>query len=797
MKVLYNWLKEFVPLEISPEETAAALAKLGFEIAEVKRFGGKLQGVVTALVKECAKHPNADRLSLCKVWDGQNEYAVVCGAPNVKPGQKVAFARVGATLPDGETLRAAKIRGVESQGMICSAAELGLEETSEGILELPSETEVGQDVRPILDLNDALIDIELTPNRRDALGILGVARELAAGLNLPLKSLEPRARELDLAASSMTVANEAPDLCPRYTARYIRDVKIGPSPVWMARRLERCGYRAINNIVDITNYVMQELGQPMHAFDVNLLGGRQLHIRRARAGETLRTLEGKTASLEEGMLVIADETRPVALAGIMGGEESAIKAETTEIVLESAAFLPTHIRRTSKTLGIKSESSYRFERGSDWEMALFASRRAAQLVQEMAGGLGCKPQEASGPPPPPVSIKLRTARIKQFLGLDAKDSTAADLLRKLGCEIGMGTGQLLVTIPSWRLDLTMEADLLEEIARLYGYDQIPSRHPAIRLTTAPEDALWSFERRLSGILAGLGLSEACCTSFLSEKQAEPFTPPLGGKPDSKPVAVANPLSQEQAVLRTSLLAGLLESALLNFRRQNAGVRLFEIGRIFFQNQEGRHEARRLSLILGGDIEAAHWRQKIRKADYFDASGTVAALLDALHISAYQFAPHRLTPFHPKRSCVILSGARVLGWVGEIHPDLADALDTTEPLVVAELDTRALLDAAPQAFAYALVSPFPPVHRDLSMVAPIATSYEKIARTLRAAAGRELESVSLIDLFQSEKIGRDRKSLTVSLVFRSKEKTLTDADVEKLTQKIVYDLEKKCEATLRK
>jgi phenylalanyl-tRNA synthetase beta chain len=317
------------------------------------------------------------------------------------------------------------------------------------------------------------------------------------------------------------------------------------------------------------------------------------------------------------------------------------------------------------------------------------------------------------------------------------------------------------------------------------------------LTTVPDDTLWSFERKLSGILTGLGYSEACCTSFLSVKQAEPFTPPLGGKPDSKPVAVANPLSQEQAVLRTSLLAGLLESALLNFRRQNAGVRLFEVGRIFFQNQEGRHEAKRLSLLLGGDVQSAHWRHKKRAADYFDASGSVEAILNALHIASYQFVPHRMAPFHPKRSSIVMAGARVLGWVGEIHPDLADALDTTEPFVAAELDTRALLEAAPQDIAYAAVSFFPPVHRDLSMIAPLATSYEKIAKTLRAAGGKELESVSLIDLFQSEKIGPDRKSLTVSLIFRSKEKTLTDADVEKITQKIVYDLEKKCEATLRK
>jgi phenylalanyl-tRNA synthetase beta chain len=796
MKVLYNWLKEFVPLEISAEETAAALARLGFEIANVQTFGGKLEGVVTAEVREAVKHPNADRLSLCKVWDGQKEYSVVCGAPNVRAGLKVAFARVGATLPDGELLRAAKIRGAESQGMICSAEELGLPEKTDGILEWPADTALGLDVRPLLDLNDALIDIELTPNRPDALGIWGVARELSAGLNLPLKTLEPRSRELDIAGANFTVVNEAQDLCPRYTARYMRDVKVGPSPEWMVRRLNRCGYRSINNLVDISNYVMQELGQPLHVFDAARLTGRQIRVRRAKTGESLLTLEGKTSALEEGMLVIADEVKPAALAGIMGGQDSAVTPNTTEIILESASFVPSPIRLTSKKLGIKTESSYRFERGSDPEMALFASRRAAQLIQELAGGLGYKAIDASAPPPPPVSIKLRTERIKQFLGLEMKESAAADLLRKLGCVISMGTGQLLVTVPSWRLDLTMEADLLEEIARLYGYDQIGTRNPAIRLTSVPDDLLWAFERKVASLLAGLGYSEARNSSFLNTQQATPFTPALGQRQDSNPIAVANPLSQEQAVLRTSLIPGLLQSALLNFHRQNPGVQFFEVGRIFFQNQEGRHEGRRLALLLAGDIRGAHWRQKKKKADYYDVSGTLDALLAALHISHYQVVPFRATAFHPKRCSAILSGSAVLGWMGEIHPDVNQALDTKEPLIAAELDTQALLEAAPDQTAYAPSSLFPPVRRDLSMVAPQATPYEKIAKTLRAAGGKDLEAVSLMDLYQGDKIGPDRKSLTLSLVFRNKDKTLNDADVEKIMQKIILELEKKCEAKLR-
>jgi phenylalanyl-tRNA synthetase beta chain len=602
---------------------------------------------------------------------------------------------------------------------------------------------------------------------------------------------------LDLATVTVSVANEALDLCPRYTARYIRDVKVGPSPAWMVRRLTRCGYRSINNLVDITNYVMHELGQPLHAFDTNRLENRQIRVRRAKAGETLVTLEGKMVTLEEGMLVIADDTKPAAIAGVIGGEPSAIQPETTEIVLESAAFAPSPVRRTSKKLGIKTESSYRFERGSDYDMVLFASRRAAQLIQELAGGLGTKPIDASAPPPAPVSIKLRTERIKQFLGLDIKDSVAADLLRKLGCVISIGAAQLHVTVPTWRLDLTMEQDLLEEIARLYGYDQIPARQPAIRLTTVPEDKLWSFERRVATLLAGLGYSEACSTSFLNDKQSVPFTPPLGEKQDSKPVPVANPLSQEQAALRTSLIPALLQSALLNFHRQNAGVQFFETGRIFFQNHEGRHEGRRLALLAGGETRPAHWRQKKKKADYYDLSGTIDALLKALHISNYQALPYKAPAFHPKRCAAIMSGSKPLGWVGEIHPELSQALDTDEPLVAAEFDTQALLELMPNQLTYVAPSPFPPVRRDLSMIAPESCPYERIAKTLRAAGGKDLESVSLIDLYGGEKIGAGKKSLTVSLVFRNPEKTLSDEDVDKLFQKMVGELEKKCEAVLRK
>lgn len=796
MKVLYNWLREFVPLEISPKETADTLERLGFEVSGLRLYGEGISNVVVAEVRAVGKHPNADRLSLCKVWDGQTEFSVVCGAANVRAGIRVPFARLGATLPGGVVIKPTKIRSVESQGMICSAEELGLEDASEGILILENTAPLGEDVRQTLSMDDALIEIEVTPNRRDALGVIGIARELAAGLALPLKSPEPRFRELDM-THPITVQNEATDLCPRYIARLVRDLRIGPSPAWMVQRLTRCGIRSINNIVDITNYVLLELGQPLHAFDAVKMKGRQVRIRRSKTDESLLLLDGKTVKLPEGLLVIADEARPAALAGIMGGQESAISEHTQELILESAAFAPGHIRANSKLLDTRSESSYRFERGSDWDMVSLASRRATQLIQELAGGLAFKPVESTVTPPASIVIKLRTERVREFLDIDTKESVIADTFRRLGCIINTGTGQLAVTVPSWRLDLTMEADLMEELARLHGYDQIPQRSPAFKPTSVSEDPLWSFERRLASRLASLGFSETFNYSFLSQVQVAPYVPGLGQPADAVPIAIANPLSQEQAVLRTCLLPGLLQNALLNFHHQASGARLFEISRVFYQDQTGKHEVRRAALLLAGEIAPAQWRAKPKKADFHDMSGTLEAFLQMLHMPNVQFSVLKSPLFHPKRSCTLLSGNTVLGWFGEIHPLLQEQLDTREPLVMAELDVAALHRALPGTTTYVPMSMFPPVLRDVSFITPLATPYEKIAKTLRASGGALLESISLIDLYQGDKIGEDRKSMTVSLTFRNKDKTLVDADVEKVMQRIVVDLEKKCEATLRK
>ena len=798
MIVLYNWIREFVPVDITPQEMAGVLSRLGFEIASVKPIGGALRGVVSAEVKDKQKHPNADRLSVCLVNDGVQDYSVVCGAPNVQAGQRVALARIGAVLPDGHAIGAAKLRGVDSQGMICSASELGLEDgKSEGILVLDSQTPLGSDIRQLLGLDDTIIEIEVTPNRRDALSVLGVAREISAALNVALKNPEPRARELDLTPGvSFSIANEAPDLCPRYIGRLVRDIKVGPSPAWLSQRLTRCGIRSINNIVDVTNYVMLELGQPMHAFDVAKIKGRKLRVRAALKGETLVTLEGKTADLQDGMLVIADEEKPLALAGIMGGESSGFGPDTTEIILESASFAPGNVRQTSKKLGIFTDSSYRFERGSDWNMVAFASVRAAQLVQELAGGLGYKPVEASPLVYTPITIKLRGDQVRQFLGVEVKESMIADMLRRLGCIINTGTQQHLVTVPTWRLDLTQEADLMEEIARLYGYENIPARFPAIRPTTVPEDNSWAFQRQIANMLLGLGLSEAYNYSLISEKQAAYFAPGLGLGDAPQFVDVMNPLSQEGMILCPSLLPTLLHNALTNFHRQSAGVSLFEVGRVFHKDKDGYHETRRIGIVLGGTLDIGHWRLKARKADFFELSGLIEKLLANLQIQNIQRTACPANGFHPKRSALLTSAGTVLAWMGELHPTLQETLDTREPLAVCELDVTALERLMPRQRSYKPLSVFPTVRRDLSFILPEAVTFEQVQKTLQSSGGPLLESLRLIDLFRGPAIGAAKKSMTWTLVFRHPEKTLTDADVEKVVAKIVKDLAQKCEAALR-
>lgn len=795
MKILYSWLKDFVPLELSAEQAAGVLGRLGFEIVAVSSVGPAPSGVVTATVLSKDKHPNADRLSVCQVNDGTTTFTVVCGAPNVAAGQKVALARVGAKLPNGLEIKAAKIRGTDSAGMLCSSMELGLQEPSEGILVLDPAQALGVDIRTAMGWDDVTIEFDITPNRRDVLSVIGVARELSAALNLPLKHPEPRPRELD-PSTQVPAVNEAPDACNRYIARVVKGLRVGPSPAWMAKRLINSGLRPINNIVDITNYIMLECGQPLHAFDVNKLKGRRLRIRSAHDGETLVLLDGKTVTLKAGMLVIADEEKPAALAGIMGGKDSAISNDTTDIVIESASFHGGSIRQTSRALGVSSDSSYRFERGTDFEMVAAASARAAQLVQELAGGLGYKPMDISPRRYVKPAIRLRTDRVRQLLGIDLKESVIADMLRRLGCVISRGSESHLVTVPSWRTDLEMEADLVEEIARLHGYDNIPARVPTVRHSSVPDDPSWIFERSTARKLAALGLMECCHTSFTSPSALARFTPGFGQPPDTQPAQVLQPLSNDLSTLRTSLIPGLLATAAMNFRRRQAGLALFEIGRVFGESKQGLLEDRRVAIVLSGVIHPAHWRGKGRSADFYDLKGLLEAYFERWQLPERSFSLQPYPSMHPKRSVVISCDGRVIGWMGEVHPRLQADLDSKEAMLAAELDVEAIRACLPGRKTTAPPNPYPPVARDLSIIAQEVTPYELIVTTLTAAAGTALESCQLIDLYRGATIGQGKKSLTLSLVFRHPDRTLTDSEVEQTMKKILSELSTRCDAVIR-
>jgi phenylalanyl-tRNA synthetase beta chain len=587
MKISLNWLKQYVDFNWSPEELAERLTMLGLEVEGVVKKGGEFESVVVAQILSSVQHPNADKLSVCKVADGQGERQIVCGAKNYKVGDKVPLALPGCTLPTPPgappfTIKVGKLRGVESQGMMCSAKELGLAEDAEGLLILPADAKVGQPFAQHLGRSgsDVIYDLEITPNRPDLNSFIGIAREISAVTGNPLKipetnftaGAEPGIRSL------VDVRLDAPELCPRYIARIVRGVKIGPSPVWLKAAIESIGLRSINNVVDVTNYVLMECGQPLHAFDYKLIqpkGGSvpTIVVRRAATGEEFTTLDGQKRKLTDKMLLIADENRGIALAGVMGGQNSEINDATTDVLIESAYFNPQNIRATSKALDLRTDASYRFERGADIGICDWASRRAAQLIQQVAGGtVLAEAVDAYPNPAKRLEIGLRHQKVAQLLGVEITVGEQVEFLRRLGLETASSGDQLTARIPSFRVDLKREVDLIEEIARLYGVDRIPGTPPRGAIGQHPFDAIYDQIAEIRRILAAQGLSEACGQTLISDAAAKLVDP--------NPVALENPLSSDMNVLRPSLLPGLLDSLRHNLHHKNHDVGLFEIGRVF-------------------------------------------------------------------------------------------------------------------------------------------------------------------------------------------------------------------------
>ncbi|HTN50889.1 MAG TPA: phenylalanine--tRNA ligase subunit beta [Anaeromyxobacter sp.] len=804
MRLSLKWLSEYVAVP-SPEEVARRLTAVGLEVEAVERTGTGLAGVVAARIVASEKHPNAEKLSVTRVDRGAGEpLQVVCGAKNYQVGDVVPLATVGTTLPGGVRIEKAKLRGVESAGMLCSARELGLSEDASGLLILPAEVEPGTPVAEALGLDDVLLEVNVTPNRPDALSHVGIARELAALLDGKVRLPAPRLAEGGgSAADAVKVRIEAPEKCARYAARVIEGVRIGPSPLWLARRLESCGVRSISNVVDATNYVLLELGHPLHAFDLEKVAGREIVVRTARPGERLTTLDGKERALDPDDLLIADRERGSALAGVMGGGDSEISAGTTRVLLESAWFQPATVRRTSRRHGLKTEASFRFERGADPGMVIPAIDRCAALIAELAGGtvragvVDAHPRKVEAP-----AVALRWSRPAEVLGLEVPRERAREILLRLGFQERSSDGEAVTwQVPSWRADVSIEEDLIEELVRTLGYDAIPETLPSIAVGTPADAADAEGVARVRAALEAAGFSEAVNFSFVAARDLEP----LGGSVEigdgsrrALGVALKNPISADLAVMRTSLVPSLLRNAAHNRRQRVEDVRLYELARIYRPGarpaDEPSAEARHLAGVLLGRRSPVGWAVGGDAVDFSDAKAAVTAVLEALGIAGAAWSAPGEGWLHPRTSATVRAGGVALGSVGELHPRVAEAFELPRGVLAFELSLDALAGAARLVPQHRHIPRLPAVLRDLAVVLD-----EAVAAAAVEAVVREeplVEAVTLFDVYRGAPLPPGKKNLAFAITYRAPDRTLTDAEADATHGRIVQRLGERLGAELR-
>ncbi|MFZ5536013.1 MAG: phenylalanine--tRNA ligase subunit beta [Pseudomonadota bacterium] len=791
MRFSEHWLRAWVNPALTAEQLGAQLTMAGLELDALEPAAPPFSGVVVARILAAEPHPDADKLRVCQVDDGTGHpVQVVCGAPNARAGLMAAFARVGAQLPGGLAIKQAKLRGVESFGMLCGADELGLAGYPDGLLELPTDAPVGEDLRTYLDLDDQVIELGLTPNRGDCLSILGLARETAAQNGLPLggPTLAPVPACSD-AAVRVTVS--APAACPRYCARVIEGLATdATTPLWMSERLRRCGLRPIHPIVDVTNYVMLELGQPLHAFDLDRLQGG-LDVRLARAGESLAALDGKTLNLEADMLVIADAQGPVALAGIIGGQDSGVRAGTTRIVLESAYFSPETLAGRARRLGLHTDAAHRFERGTDPELPRTAIERATELLCELFGGTPGPVVEVSHPEHLPTRrpILLRRARIERLLGFTLTDAEVEGLLTRLGMQLTpVGEGWSVIA-PSHRHDITIEVDLIEELARLHGYDKLPARLPSAELAIQPRPEQRLGLDALRERLVTLGYREVITYSFVDTPLLEKLTP------HQPPLVLANPISSEMAAMRTTLWAGLIHTLRHNLNRQQERVRIFESGLRFVQGEDGLKQEPMFAGLVFGDALPEQWGDKARRADFFDLKGDLEALLEFGGLQRrVQWTRAHHPALHPGLSTRLLLDGEELGWAGVLHPSLEKALDLPGQVLLFELHQTLLLQR--RVPRYQPVSRFPVIRRDLALLVPDAVSSAEVLACLREEAPAFLREVEVFDVYRGQGVPDTFASIAIRLILQDNERTLGDSDVDHLIAAMLARLQSRFGITLR-
>jgi len=783
MKFSEHWLRQLVNPAISSAELEHLLTMAGLEVEALESVAPEFSGVVVAHILSAEKHPDADRLQVCRVDVGQGEpLQIVCGAPNARAGLKAPCALVGAKLP-GFDIRRAKVRGVESFGMMCSAKELGVAEESGGLLELPADAPVGQDIRQQLALDDRLFTLKLTPNRSDCLSLLGIAREVAALTGAAL--MPPAIVAVPVGSTQRReVRVEQPEACPRYCGRVVSGVDATVrTPDWMVQRLARSGVRSISAIVDITNYVLLELGQPMHAFDLDKLSGG-IRVRLAAAGESLLLLNGQETALQPDMLVIADDDGPIALAGIMGGDASSVSDATTSIFLESAFFSPAAIAGRARRLGLTTDSSYRFERGVDFAATIQALERATQLLLEICGGSAGPVTEVCGALPARTPVQLRVARASAVLGIDLDAARVADLLARLQFESAPVEGGFRVTPPSYRFDIAIEEDLIEELARTHGYDDIPALAPRSGLHMLPDDEGRRDASQLRAALAAADYREAITYSFIEEESERA----LHG--NAAPIALLNPIASNMRVMRSSLWAGLLEALQYNLNRRQERVRLFEVGACFAKAAADIEEVTRIAGICYGSVGPEQWGQPMREVDFYDVKADVERLAGGRVRCVAESHP----ALHPGQSARILLGQQAIGWIGGLHPQWQQHYQLPRGAVLFELDLAPLLECGKPQFV--AVPKFPQVRRDLALVVDAALPAQAVLDTLKRAKTEVVSEISLFDQYLGKGIPQGKKSLAFLVVMQDTQQTLKDEVADAALARLVSEAAREHGAVLR-
>jgi len=791
MKFSEQWLRSLVNPQVARDELVARLSMAGLEVDAVEPVAGEFSGVVVGEVLECGQHPDADKLRLCVVSDGEQQVNVVCGAPNARVGLKVAFARVGAVLPGNFKIKKARLRGVESFGMLCSADELKISDDHSGIIELPLDAPVGQCLREYLELNDVAIEVDLTPNRGDCLSLTGLAREVGALYDVPVSFPQIST----VAASHTDVINielQAPQACPRYVGRVIRNVDLTrPTPAWMKTRLERSGIRSIDAAVDVTNYVMLELGQPMHAFDLAQIRGG-IRVRMAQQDEELILLDGQKVRLNADTLVIADHERPLAMAGIMGGEDSGVDVEKTrDLFLESAFFAQLAVAGRARSYGLHTDASHRFERGVDWQLAGRAMERATELLLEIVGGEAGPVIDAreDSVMPRTQQVKLRAARVNSMFGLELTDNKVEKLLQPLGLELrSEGAGQWQVSVPSHRFDISIEEDLIEEVGRLYDYDRLPVRYPAARLAPQPKSESHADLPVLRRLLVARGYQEAVTYSFIDQDSYALFSA-------EAPLKLANPISAELSCMRSSLLPGLLKALAHNLNRQQTRVRLFESGLRFVGQLDKLQQESMLAGVITGTRLPENWANGKDRVDFFDIKGDVEAVLAvAGNPEAFSFVTTQKAGFHPGQCAAIECEGRVIGHIGTLHPQAAAALDIEQQVLMFELELDAV--QAGRLPSFGELSRFPEVRRDLALVVAADIAADKLVSCIRQNAGQWLSKVYIFDVYQGAGVAEGHKSMAVGLTWQHPSRTLTDEEISAQTEQVLQSLAQQYAATLR-